>query len=205
MSEGTSFDPEATESQPKKKSGALKWVLIILGGLCGLCCCGIIGAGIYGYSATGMSFDAGVGRTRTQEIADIQMPAGMEPKFSMSLAGQFKMIMWMSGDGQNGMVILVEGQGNVSKEELRRSIDEQMQKQGQQGKIVIEKRETKTYTIRGEETTFEIARGKAEGREIWQVSGGFPSKSGGQAVVLMMLPVDQYDEAAIDQIITSIK
>lgn len=204
MSEGTSFDPDAPA--PKKKSGALKWVLIILGGLCGLCCCGIVGAAIYGYNQIGMSFDPQVARTRTQEIADIEVPEGMEPKFSMSMMGMMKMAVWVGGeDGSGGMFMLIEGKQGVSKEQLRQSIDEQMKKQGQQGNISIEERKTKTYTVRGEETSFEIAKGKAEGRDIWQVSGDFASKEGGRAVILMMLPADKFDEEDIDGVIESIK
>jgi hypothetical protein len=202
MSEGTSFDPEATEPQPKKKSSALKWVLIILGGLCGLCCCGIIGGVGYLGMQAGVSIDPATGRTRTQEITEIEMPAGFNPSFSMSVPGQMKMIFWM---GPGGMIVLMEGQGNVSKEDLRQRIDSEMKKQGNQGNIVIENRETKTYTIRGQETSFEIAKGKAEGKDVWQVTGAFPSKSGGQAVIVMILPADQYDEAAIDKLINSIK
>jgi hypothetical protein len=221
-----SMDPNAPYQSPGMQAGAPQKgggskVMLGVGIGCGivlLLCCGV-GVAVYMtfQSAFQIETDPGKAAAIAQSITDLEAPAGFNPQMSMSIKVPFanKKVMTMSvytGPNNKGSLIVAEfGEemaGN-NPEQMRMQMEQSMRQQ-QQGQgaqklqLEGEPREVKT-TIRGQESTFTIQKGKGEnGEEFYQVQGSFQGK-GGPAFVLGQFPADQIDEEKTEAFVRSIK
>ena len=224
-----SMDPNAPYQAPgmsggaPQKSGGSK-VLLGLGIGCGLVlllCCGIGGFGVYMFKSafTIQTTPAEVAATG-QSITDMQPPEGLTPVMGMSIKNPMngQKIMTMAtygGPNQKGILIVAEFDQQMvgaNPEQMRLQLEQSMQQQGQQHgnqgpqqlQMSGEPREVKT-TVRDQETTFTIQKGKApDGTEYYQVQGTFQGK-GGPGFLMGQFPADQIDEEKTEAFVKSIK
>ena len=197
---------------PKKGMSTGKIVLLVVllgGGLLGLVCCG--GVIYFGKQVSDTtSTDPVKVRAAADAIAEIDVPAELNPVVSMAIPFLMKMAMFQGTDQTSSMMLMeMAAAANMNEEQARAQMNQQAQAQGQQGNTVqIDQStiETRDITVRGTPSKFQFARGKASGgeQEYWQVSGMFPGK-GGQAILMLVLPADKYDADKITQIIETIQ
>lgn len=66
--------------------------------------------------------------------------------------------------------------------------------------------EQRPVTIRGRETTMSISEGKDGRGELYRMaSATFDGKAGSPAVLMILVPADQWDEKMVDDLIISIQ
>jgi hypothetical protein len=203
---------------PKKTgmSGGAK-VLIILGVVGGLlillCCGGIVGFGIY--VAGGASQDPDVVKEKTAEIAQIDVPEGLEPQMSFDMKFPFygRWMLWVVYVDEDSKSVLAlftlpQASASANPEEMRRAMDQSLQQQGM-GKregIRIQESSKKEVTIRGQTVTFTIAKGVGEESNAprIQATGVFQGEAG---TVMLMLNADaeKYSEEQVVAMLESIK
>ncbi|GAF72861.1 unnamed protein product [marine sediment metagenome] len=213
--------PEMTSeaTQPPRKSGMsggakLLIVLGVGGGLLVLLCCGgLIGFGVY--MAGGMSQDPEVVREKTGEIAQIEIPDGLDPKMSFDVKFPVKgrMMLWTVylDEGTESVLVLfalAAASASGDQEEMRRAMDQSLQQQGmgEQEGITVEESHTKEVEIRGETATFTIAKGVGEesGRPRIQVTGVFQGETG-PAILMLNADAEKYTEEQIVEMLDSIE
>ena len=182
-------------------------VLCALAGLSLVLCCGV--SIWFARSAMTVTDKPDEIRAITEEIATIELPEGYEPQFAVSINMMMKMHMvgyGPDGDDENVITLMqMKMPGGISDEDAKRSFREQNQQQGNNADIQVEKRETRTFTIDGEECEFEFITGTdpETKEEMHQVIGVFPGRNG--TAVLMIMGSDQsWDEEQAIQIIKSI-
>lgn len=201
---------------PEKKgmSGGVKILLILLAvaGICLVLCCGV---GFYFARQVGqsMSTDATVIEARTREMADIEIPPQFTPTMSMAIKIPMapKMLIAMyTPAGAEGQLMLMQidmpmDQGQLNSEEQLDQMMRQSGQQGQQRQLEITETEARTFTINGQDVTFQFGKGtdRNSGDEWRQVVGAFPGKTG---TVILMLQVEEsaWDEDAVVQMLESL-
>lgn len=208
---------EVTQPPPKTgMSGGAK-LLIILGvggGLLVLLCCGsVIGFGIY--MAGGASQDPNVVAAKTAEIAQIEIPDGLDPQMSFDMKFPFygRFMLWTvyvdeETDSVLALFTMPAASMSDDQEEMRRAMNQSLQQQGMRGQegISIQESYTKDLSIRGENVTFKIAKGVGDesGVARIEVTGVFPGKTG-TAFVMFNANAEKYTEEQIVKMLESIK
>lgn len=214
--------PEDQTGAPQKGGGSK--LLLGLGIGCGLmlllCCGGGVAVFMIGKSAVQVETSPVPVATVAQGITDMDVPAGFEPKMSMSIKVPFanKKVMTMAfytGPNENGIIMAAEfGEemaGNDPEQmklQIEQSMRQQQQRQGQGAKNLQMEGESKevTVTVRGEECTFTIQRGKAQNEEEFvQIEGTFTSKEGGPAFLFGQLPASDFSEEDAEAFVKSVK
>jgi hypothetical protein len=213
--------PEMTSvaGQPPRKtgmSGGAK-LLIALGVGAGLlvllCCGGLIGVGVY--VASGMNKDPQVVQEKTDEIAQIEIPDGLDPQTSFDMKIPFsdqRMIWTVYVDKETESTLVLFAFGGTSapqdQEEMRRQMDQSLQQQGmgEQEGITIEKSYTKVVEIRGQTATFTINKGvgKKSGAPRIQVIGAFQGEIG-PVILMFNADAEEYTEEEVIAMIESIE
>lgn len=160
----------------------------------------------------GMSTDPAVIRAATQEMADIQPPAGLEPKIKMDVLVA-KVIMYQSNDGESSLSLLQispqfaqKGQGKNRDfgEGFRKGFGDGGQGIKQQ-EMKIEKFETKEIKIRGAVSKVKFSEAKnADQDEYRIIEAEFQGKVG-PVQLQLQLPLEKYDEAEVTKFLESIK
>jgi hypothetical protein len=200
-------DGNAQAKPPRPKSSKLRVILIILG-VCGLCC--VLCCGVAAYMISGLipvTTPEGV-RKKTQEIVAIEIPDHFKPVMAMNIFGQVRIAMYQeSAAPDDGMLMLMGFSKNLQQEQnADQQMREAMSKQGQQEiQMDEDKTETREFTIRGEKCKFVFGEGKKPNSEteFHQVYGAFPANGGG-GMLMLQLSADEYDEAEIVKMIESI-
>ncbi len=209
---------EVTQPPPKTgMSGGAK-LLIILGvggGILVLLCCGG-GIGMMVYMGTSMISDKpDVVVAKTDEIIQIEIPDGLEPKMSFDVKfpiyGRIMLLVAYADEESSSFLALFtleKASASQNQEQMRRQMDQQLRQQGMGGQeeITIEESYTKDVEIRGETATFTISKGVGEdsGKPRIQVVGVFQGETG--AVILMVnVDAEKYTEEQIVEMIESIE
>ena len=205
---------EAGPPEKKGMSGGMKILLILLAvaGVCLVLCCGV---GFYFARQVGqtMSTDATVIQERTREMADIEIPPQFTPTMSMAiqipLAPKIMMAVYTPA-GAEGQLMLMQldmpmDQAQLNDEQQLEQMMRQSGQQGQQRDLEITETEARTFTINGQDVTFQFGKGTDQnsGDEFRQVVGAFPGKTG---TVILMLQAEEsaWDEAAVVQMLESL-
>ncbi len=215
-----SYDTSPDGMQPVQKKGMSTGVkvLLVLGivfGCLGLLCCG--GMVMVGMWAKGLvSEDPVVVAQVTDDIVGIDIPDQLKPAVSVDakvpFSGQQLMRVTVHADEETGSALVLVGLGqmmvNQDQEEMRRSIDTQLQGQQVEGQedIMIESSYIKELEINGERAEFKISKGT--GRQTQtpriQVVGVFQGKTG--PVMLMFNGhADKFSEEQIIEMLESIE
>jgi hypothetical protein len=204
---------EEQPGRPAKSRGLsiFLWIFGIIGLLIVLACGGII-LTMFVFIKRATSQNPAEVRAVAQEIVDVDVPDGLEPKFSVSFQGMRMVLFTKAEDPGSGMLSLTEfpaGQGveGVQDEQMREEMRRSMQGQAPQMEEIDEaKSEDRTYTIRGEERTVTVQRGAGEDGKQWvQAIAHFTSKQGNEAMLTYMAPADDWDEAEFEAMLESMK
>lgn len=214
-------DLQAEQPQKRGMSSTAK-VLLVLGSIAGVCllvCCG--GVAIFGLRfkdeikkfAESTSSDPAVVKQRTQEVVEIEIPEEFKPVATWGIplgAFSMKQFIYQPPGNPNSVLVIMETNQPLAPGQDAKQQREAMQqgmRQGQQmGSIDMqeESRETRQFTINGEEVPFEFIKGKAHGVPAHKVVGIFPGKQGTVMLILMVADSD-YDDEKIVNMIKSIR
>ena len=215
--------PEMTSeaTQPPRKSGMSRGAKVLIGlGVGGgllilLCCGGVIGLGIY-FGTNLMSDDPAVVAAKTDEIIQIEIPGGLEPKMSFDMKVPFsgpRLMLWTVYIDEETESVLVlfalEGaSASQDQEQMRRQMDQSLRQQGMGGQeeITIQETYTKDVEIRGQPVTFTIAKGVGEksGNPRIQVMGVFQGEAG-PVILMLNADAEKFTEDEIIEMIESIQ
>ncbi len=193
-------------------SSNTKKVLIILGIV--LVCC--IVAGVAAFFAVNtltrkvaesVEMDPAQAAAAARQIADYDLPAGYGEIMTMDMFGYKYVIIGPAGGSTGGMQIMLMQVGSSSglsqeeiAEQMRRALEQRSGQPGMQMKVV----ETKTMTIRGQETQVVISEAASQGFTIRQLFTTFPGKSG-QAMLMIQGAGEEWDQEMVDQFLASIR
>lgn len=201
--------PGAPTPVKKGMSPFLKVILTlsVLFGIAAVCCCGVIGGGIYvGFPAIA----APKVRDVAKSIVDIEVPKAFEPHqgYDWSIF-QLKWVIYVLDD--RGGVILMECPPENLKEgigkQLRETLEKDLAKGRPSHRVTFEKEaDVREFEVGGEKCKFEFiaGQGDVDKAEYLMVKGQFPSK-GGVACLMVVAPTAVVSEAEIEAMIKSIK
>lgn len=213
MSTNPYGDPSAS------KGGGGSKVLMGIGIGCGLVvllCCGVGGIfawRTYSWGANMFSDDPAVIAEVSSSIADLDIPAEFSPKISMNMKipfTEYSMLMAMYGhdsDEHSALILMQTDMPGQSSEQMVAQMEGQMAQQGEkQASVQVQETTTEEVTIKGEPRNFTFGKGTVEGSEAqyWQVSGGFTGKKG-EAIIMMVVPADDYTKEELIAVIESIR
>lgn len=172
---------------------------------------GVVGWKAVDFVMKGTSTDPAVIRTATQDMAEMQVPVGLEPKLKMDVYVA-KVIFYQSNDGKSTLSLVQVNQQFAQKGQqngefgkgFRKGMGDGDQDIKQQ-ELKIEKTESKEVKIRGQmsKVKFSVAK-NSEDEEYRIVDGEFPGKAGPVEFELQQ-PADKYDEAEVTKFLESIK
>lgn len=136
------------------------------------------------------------------EIADFELPAGYESELSTKMLGYT--LVTYNGQSDADHLYLIQSEKESDGEEL-----EQMLTQLSPGSSDPNTRmtviENRPITLRGHETTLVISEGvNSEGESYRQLTVVFEGK-GGPALMVFSEPIDNWDQATIDEFLASIR
>jgi hypothetical protein len=140
------------------------------------------------------------------KIADYSVPTGYSQTMAMSILGT-DFVFIAPEDASNGALIMlmqfgagVQGNPEAFQEQMQRSFEQQSGRRGLNMKVV----ETKTMTIRGQESQVSILEGTDEsGTSLRQLLTSFEGKAGTVMVMIQGLTED-WDQDMIDGFLESI-
>ena len=159
----------------------------------------------------GSSTDPATIRAATLEIAEINPPAGLEPKIKLELI-LVKAIVYQSKDGKS-LFALVQPNPQVTQlmgiqNQFEGQIPVGFAGQGRDIKVQelsIQKTETREVMIRGQNAKVNFSEAKnSAGKEFRIVGGKFQGKTGPVEFHLHE-PLENYDEADVKKFLESIK
>jgi hypothetical protein len=148
--------------------------------------------------------DPGQVNAMAAEIAEFSLPGGFTPKAGINMLG-FTMAMYATSDSQS-MITLIQmpTSETITDEDIQKMRD---QSERQAGRRLSNFRilSTKDATIRGKPAKIIIQEGTTDKNvTIRQELVAFSGKSG-TAMLMVMAPVDQWNQAAYDKMVKSIK
>lgn len=218
---GDSSDAESGSDFPAPDSGASQKgmsstskvliVILCLGGLVCLLCCGVVGWFFYSFQDA-MTEDPAEVEARTQEIAEIEIPDGFQPQMAMNMDFfVMEMNMVLYGDFNNsGSLMLCHVNADIDSNDpnQEREIRSRMQEtSGDQRNLIVKNVEEKEFTIRGATVTvtFAEAEDANSGESIRQVTGSFKGEPRGTVIFIYSISEESYDEEEVVRMIESIK
>jgi len=209
MSDGFEMESEP----PVKKASGLKIVVIVLaiaGGVGVLACGGIVVGGFLILRNAANDDPASIRQT-AQEISEIDVLEGFEPMFSMSLMGVNIAAFGEQGPGVPRMFMLMSFPAAIAanEEQMRQQMDQSLQQHtGKQNLNQLES-ETRPHSIRGADCQVRIAKVEDDqGRQLRQVTAIFTAKSGSPAMLMLMMPEEEWNdggEAKMEAMFASMK
>lgn len=153
--------------------------------------------------------DAGDIEAIGQNIVDYETPSGYAEEFGMSLLG-FDVVGITNPDPNSQEMVFMLMQFPAAMQMDEQSMAQQMQQTMQQqtgsGSYSVRTVDQETVTIRDQETTLTISEGSdGSGTDIRQIVGVFPGKGGGVAMLMIVGPIDRWNQAAVDSFIGSMR
>ncbi|HAW29894.1 MAG TPA: hypothetical protein DCY03_17520 [Planctomycetaceae bacterium] len=206
--ENDDFLPESSAQPKQGMSTGVKVLLILLGigGLCMLLCCG----GVYWAARNaGIEWTQNKGEIKKiqDEITDISIPDSFVPQAAMSLKFiNMRMAIYVYHPQPGELYLISMGIPDDGMIDMDKEFRDSMQRSNQnQRKLDITKDEVREFDIDGEKIKFNFAVGTDKsGKEFNQVTGVFPGKQGA-AFLLIQISSENYNEEEIVSIIESIK
>ncbi len=204
------------EPEPRPKSGMSGWLKLLIGfGIASTIgvaiCCGL---GVWFFTQN-MKFttDPAEIAAQTKEIASIQIPEDFKPEIGMRMSIGMKMNVVAYSRKPSGSLALVQvtvpgqvdGNNQMGEEEMKKSMEQQLERQGQRSKIDITSRESRKIVVDGVERNFEFITGTLQENkaEVKQIQGMFPGRDG-LAFLQIMEGASEYNEEEAIKIIESI-
>ena len=212
-------DLQAEQPQKRGMSSTAK-VLLVLGSIAGVCmlaCCG--GVAFFGFKfkdvikavADSTSKDPAVVKQRTEEIVHIDIPEEFKPVATWGVplgAFSMKQFIYQNASSPNSVLVIMEtnqplqpGQDpKQQREEMLQGMRQSQQMSSMNMDMQEESRETREFTIDGEEVPFEFIKGKAHGVPARKVVGIFPGRQGTIMLILMVAESDYNDEKIVKMV-----
>jgi hypothetical protein len=181
-----------------------------------LCCGGFAGVAWYGQAKVkeSISEDPVVIRRIAAEIAEVPLPAGFEPKYSLDLvvplfAVTIKGVIYNTK--QNGFFLMGEIDAEMSDAEREKFVQQMRGNVNMQGsnaheKLDILESKTVDFTMRGKPASFKFAKAQNQDTKakLWQIMGTFQGKEG-PAMIMLIVPLEQFSEEQIKQMLEKTK
>lgn len=138
-------------------------------------------------------------------IADYDLPPGYSEAFGMSLFG-FDMVALTGADDRQMIMLMQFPQAlGLDQAAMEQQMQESMQQQTGRQNLDLEVVDEVTTTIRDETVTLTIREGTDEsGEGLRQLTGIFPGKDG-TVLLMVMGPLQNWDQAGVDAFIASIR
>jgi len=190
---------------PGMSSGAK--VLLGLGIGCGvlvLLCCGgvIITTVFFGRSLQqAASEDPATVRLVTESIVAIEVPAELEPKFSLDWTmpivdrKMMTLAIYASGDERSALMLFQMSEDFGSPDVMEAQFKQSMREagRGEFNEVEVDESEDFKSEINGREAEFKLGKGKRQdkGHEVWQAIGSFRGK-GGVAMMFLQLDAEKF-------------
>lgn len=190
-----------------------KWIWIGLGGAALFCLCAVVVAGYMFMQMgrqvqEGMKTDPESAAKTAHTIVDYELPPGYREKMAMDFfVYTLVMIGPETSSSRSGPLIMLAQFDTIGanqqqvEQQIRQSFEQQSGQRGISMKVV----EVKKMTIRGQEDVeVTILEGSDEkGFVMRQLLTSFPGKNG-TVMLMIMGPVEFWDEGTIDEFIQSI-
>lgn len=214
MASGPSFPTDPTPAQ-KRGSGRLLGFALGCGGLVVLCC----GGGVVALVMMGQSFqvktDPAQASTIASGIADMQLPADLQPISSVDqrvpILNQriMSIVIYQSAD-KSSTVMLCGFPGELTaanRPQLRSLVDMQLAQQGQAlGEMTVRDTKTVDVKIREQPSYFTVEKGTLSTNQVEyvRIGGLFPSKDG-VGMIIVQAPTSKLNDKQVQALINSIK
>jgi hypothetical protein len=192
-------------------SKGVKIALVVIGGVLVLCCIGGVIAFLIAGRAVGQAFTTDQTKAAQigHEIADYTLPSGYQEQGGMNMAG-IKMVVIaeprtsQSGDRLALTLMQFPAGLNLSQEDMERQMSQTLAQQGQRSNEPMQVVGTQKVTIKGQPVTLTLSEGNGSAGVHRQATGVFPGK-GGLAMLMAFGSKADWDQAAFDQFLASIK
>lgn len=136
------------------------------------------------------------------KIADFNLPAEYYPDFSTTVMG-YGVAAYTRGDGPSH-IYLIQSDNESDGEKLAQVLDELVIGSGDpQTRMTVV--ETRSVMVRGQKSTLVISDAvNSEGLSYRQAAVGFPG-NGGPALLVFSESIENWDQATVDALISSIQ
>lgn len=221
--------PDQDGNFPPPRQGMPTWakvllVLGVMGGIGMIVCCGIFSVMMYGgyqMASNAFSTDPQVVAQRAQEIAQIEIMEGYQPKLSVDMkvpvTNQLlaKCALY-ARDEVHGVLLLAQAGREMvgdDPQQIYKHVREFLQEEVQADNMDITSTEEREFAVRGEPAKFEMARGTTTVKknneektvEFVRLLGSFPGQGDQPAILMLVEKADTFDEAAAEKMISSIQ
>ena len=190
----------------------VKILLIIAGVLVVICGCTsavLFGSGLWSigqvlrWADTNTSEDAQDVAKIAAEIAEFDLPAGFASPYGMHFMG-FTSVGYLSQSGHTHIYLTQFPENtHVDVDEMMRMLNEGGRSEPWAGSTITEV-EQKPVTIRGQESTLNIGKGQSSNGEDFRVATVEFQGNGGQALLMVAGPVEEWDLEMVETLIASV-
>ena len=190
-----------------------KWIWIGLGAALLFCCGAVLVATLVFWQAgkkiqQGMKTDPEAAAEVAHKIADYDLPEGYQEQMAMEIMFySFAMIAPQSSNGMSKgpVFMLAQFQAGVNQDQMEQQLRQSFEQQAGNRGLNMSLVNVEEKTIRGEETEVATYEGSDDnGRVFRQVIASFPGKDG-TAMLMIMGPVELWDQELVDAFIESIR
>jgi hypothetical protein len=190
----------------------MKIVLGVIGVIVALCCLlGVVAAFLVPRFATQFAEQAFVDDPEHaaevgRSIIDYELPPGYREEGAVNVAGT--RMVFITSASRNAVIMLMQFPAALRADEaemerqMRQSLEQQSGRQG----LNLSTVGTEEIVINDRAVTLTTREGTDQnGAAVRQVTGAFEAKNGAIAMLMMMGPIDGWNEAEIDQFIDSLR
>ena len=193
-------------------SRTTKIVLGVVGGLLSLCCLAVVAFVVIvprvaeNFVENNVTDDTEKAAEVGQSIVDYDLPDGLHEEGAMSLVG-IRTVFMTSDVSDQTAVILMEFPAYVTggEEEMRRQMEQAFANQSGQQNLNMKEISTEEVVINDEKTILTTMEGKdGNGTAVRQITGIFEANSGNSAMLMIVSPIDSWEESNLDKFIDSL-
>ena len=191
-------------------SRGLKIALVLVAIVLFCCCVAGLGVTLLGTRLAGRAFITNPDRVQAvgSQIADYDVPPGYGEMFAMNMMGIKLVAMGPSSVPPDFVMIMLmqfpPGM-DVGQGEMERQVEQALARQTGLGSAEMTSVRREEAMIKGEPVTLTVREGVTDrGGHVRQVTGLFEGK-GGPAILMISGDVTAWDQAMVDEFITSIR
>ena len=138
-------------------------------------------------------------------IVTYELPPGYSEQFGMQLFG-FSVVAF-ADEAEDSLILLMQFPefAGLDQAQMETQLREAIQEQTQTGDLDLQRIDQETVTIRDQEVVLAISEGTdEEGNEIRQITGVFEGRSG-PTLLMILGPMDTWDQGAINAFLNSLR
>jgi hypothetical protein len=139
------------------------------------------------------------------EIAEFNLPEGFGSPYGMHFLG-FTSVGYLSESGHTHIYLTeFPKDAHVDLDEMMRMLDEGGRAEGPWVGSKMTEVEQRPVTIRGQESTLSIGEGESSNGEVFRVATvEFQGNGGGQAILMVAGPLEEWDIEMVEALIASV-